>query len=270
MKKKNIVVSDARGKSMVLQRFTDFLGGGPPVPDIIRVPDGHIVYAIGDIHGQYEELIALQKRILRDLDSASSDGKSVSIVYLGDYIDRGPDSSAVVDAMLSPLASDIGHICLLGNHEAAMLDFMADPLAHAEWLDWGGLETLASYGLRLGGGRGRDAVLALADGLRQCLPEAHRQFLENLIPMVEIGDYAFVHAGVRPGRPLAEQTRDDLLWIRDVFLSSRRWHGRMIVHGHTIVSAPQFHRNRIAIDTGAYATGLLSCLRLEGEERRIL
>lgn len=255
---------------MVLQRIAEFLSGGPPIPDIIRVPDGHIVYAIGDIHGQCEELVALQKRILRNLDSVGADRKSVTIVYLGDYIDRGPDSSGVIDAILSPLASDIDHICLLGNHEAAMLDFMTDPLAHAEWLEWGGLETLASYGLRLGAGRGRDAVLALADGLRQQLPAAHRQFLENLVPLVEIGDYAFVHAGVRPGRPLAEQSREDLLWIRDEFLSSRRWHGRMIVHGHTIVPAPQFHRNRIALDTGAYATGLLSCLRLQGEERRIL
>jgi len=255
---------------MVLQRFTSFLGRGPMTPDVIEVPEGHVIYAIGDIHGQYDELVAVQKCILRDSANARSAGKNVLVVYLGDYVDRGPDSAGVIRQLLVPMASDIQSVCLLGNHEAAMLDFMADPLAHAEWLDWGGLETLASYGLRLSGARGRDALQRLAQGLQHCLPDDHRQFLAQLPTLFEIGDYAFVHAGVRPGKPLAEQEREDLLWIRDAFLASRRWHGRMIVHGHTIVPTPQFHPNRIALDTGAYATGILSCLRLEGAERRIL
>lgn len=230
-----------------------------------RVPDGHRIYAIGDIHGCVRELDALHGRI--EVDWLFGPAERCTIVYLGDYIDRGPDSRGVIDRLLgAPPIPGAERIFLSGNHEQAMLDFLADPEGNPHWLDFGGLETLASYGVRRSaiGSRGRQE---LADGLAAALPKTHRDFFESLLIHHRRGDYFFVHAGVRPGVALDQQSPEDCRWIRGPFLQSRQWHGAMIVHGHTITDEPEDCANRIGIDTGAYATGVLTALRLEGSNR---
>jgi len=230
-----------------------------------RVPEGHRVYAIGDIHGCVRELDALHGRI--ELDWRFDPAERCTIVYLGDYIDRGPDSRGVIDRLLgAPPIPGAERVFIAGNHEQAMLDFVEGPETNPHWLDFGGLETLASYGVRRSatGSRGRGE---LAGGLADALPAAHRDFFDGLLIHHQIGDYFFVHAGVRPGVSLDQQSPEDCRWIRGPFLQSRQWHGAMIVHGHTITDVPEEHDNRIGIDTGAYATGVLTALRLEGASR---
>jgi len=226
------------------------------------VPPGLRIYAIGDIHGESRALDQLHSRIAKDAEIWH--GRKL-LVYLGDYVDRGDDSAGVIARLTdSPLP---GFACryLMGNHDATMLDFLSDPGSHQAWLGFGGLETLASYGVRAPADPGTAAsrALALSEALAACLPAAHRSFLEGLEGSVTVGDYLFVHAGIRPGCPIDRQKLEDLLWIREPFLSSRRWHGKRVVHGHTIVPAPETLPNRIAVDTGAYAGGSLTCLVLE-------
>ena len=246
--------------------------GAPP-----RAPDGLCVYAVGDVHGMRRELERLLALIEADAARMQGEGGlEPLIVFLGDYVDRGPDSRGVLDRLCGLEArcrAGAGIACrfLAGNHEAAMLDFLKEPAAGAEWLSYGGAETLASYGVRASVGTSDPArCRALRDALEERLPEEHRRFLEALEPMAVLGDYAFVHAGIRPGQPLERQRPQDLLWIREPFLSSARRHGKIIVHGHTVVDAPEFQPNRVAIDTGAYATGVLTALALYGENRRVV
>ncbi|MFD2264716.1 metallophosphoesterase [Lacibacterium aquatile] len=229
------------------------------------VPIGRRVYVIGDIHGCRDELERLHDRLAADWELASA--KGCTIVYLGDYIDRGPDSRGVIGTLLgpSPIAG-AERIFITGNHEQAMLDFLQAPESNPHWLDFGGMETLASYGVRRSavGSRGRQE---LAERMAEAMPESHRVFFESLAPYHRIGDYFFVHAGVRPGVSLDRQVPDDCCWIRGAFLESRQWHGAMIVHGHTVTDQPDERANRIGIDTGAYASGVLTALRLEGNQR---
>jgi serine/threonine protein phosphatase 1 len=237
-------------------------------------PPGVCIYAVGDIHGERLALERLLEAIAADAARRTADrGVEALIVFLGDYIDRGPDSRGVLE-LLCAWADGAGPVAcrfVCGNHEAAMLDFLHDPAAGAPWLGFGGSETLASYGILAAGGIGRsERQLELSRALADRLPTRHRRFLESLEPMVVLGDYAFVHAGIRPGIALAEQRADDLLWIRDVFLASARRHEKIIVHGHTIVERPEILPNRIGIDTGAYAFGLLSSVVLEGCEQSVI
>jgi serine/threonine protein phosphatase 1 len=227
------------------------------------------VYAIGDIHGEIDALNALLADI--GADAADRPPDTVTLIFLGDYVDRGADSRAVLDRLTGPDLPPFHHVFLRGNHEQAMLDFLDRPRTARDWLDHGGVETLASYGVRISVGTTDPARLdAMRDDLRARLPDRHLAFLDALSPWVAIGDYAFVHAGIRPGRPLHRQTLADLLWIRDPFLNSHRRHEKIVVHGHTIADAPDIRPNRIGIDTGAYATGILTALVLSGTERRIL
>jgi len=249
-------------------------GGSPPA--MVRpasVPAGWRVYAIGDVHGECRCLRSLLAMIAED--AAGLQGVRPLLVFLGDYIDRGPDSRDVLELLRQVAAAqdDGGPACrfLLGNHEVAMLEFLRDPVAGAGWLNFGGAEALVSYGVRASVGvAGAERCRTMRDQLLERLPAAHLAFLKALEPMAVLGDYLFVHAGVRPGVELDRQTPDDLLWIREPFLSSRRDHGKVVVHGHSIVEQPLFLANRIGLDTGAYATGRLTALRLEGEERAIL
>ena len=160
---------------------------------------------------------------------------------------------------------------LLGNHEQAMLDFLEAPQSSGGWLDFGGIACLDSYGVRLQPGS-RDAarLTAWRDELQSCLPEAHVALLRTLERWAIYGDYVFVHAGIRPGTPLAEQVLADLLWIREPLLEWSGPHEKVVVHGHSIRPAPQRLANRIGIDTGAYATGVLTAVALTGEEARFL
>lgn len=241
---------------------------GQETPRECLVPAGYRVYAIGDIHGCLAELDRLHNRIAVDWELAPAE--RCTIVYLGDYIDRGPDSRGVIETLLaSPSIPGAERIFLSGNHEQAMIEFMMEPESNPHWLDFGGIETLASYGVRRSaiGSRGRQE---LADGLAAAMPESHRTFFQTLALHHRIGDYFFVHAGVRPGIGLNRQMADDCRWIRGPFLDSRQWHGAMIVHGHTITDEPEECVNRIGIDTGAYASGVLTALRLDGNRRSFL
>ncbi|HYD31385.1 MAG TPA: metallophosphoesterase family protein [Azospirillaceae bacterium] len=247
-------------------------GGPPPI-----APEGRCVYAVGDVHGERRCLERLLAVIAQDAARREAeDGVRPILVFLGDYIDRGPDSRGVLDTLcgLAQAASaGTGAEChfLLGNHDAALLEFLRDPATGAEWLNYGGAETLASYGARAPVGTvGAARWRALRGALEENLPDGHRRFLESLKPMLILGDYAFVHAGVRPGVPLERQRPEDLLWVREPFLSSPRHHGKVVVHGHTVVEQPQVLANRIAVDTGAYATGILTAVALHGPHQRIL
>lgn len=240
-------------------------------------PDGLCLYAIGDIHGERRCLERLLAAIGEDAGRRQAeDGLQPVLVFLGDYVDRGPDSRGVLDrlcAMAAEAAAGTGPACrfLLGNHEAAMLDFLREPAAGAQWLSYGGAEALASYGVRASVGIADAArCRALRDALEERMPEEHRAFIESLELMAVFGDYVFVHAGVRPGVSLERQRPDDLLWIREPFLSSPRRHEKVVVHGHTVVDEPQILPNRIGLDTGAYATGVLTAVALHGTHQRTL
>lgn len=234
------------------------------------VPEDQIVYAIGDVHGRDDLLRRLHDTIRRDL-AENAQGRHARVIYLGDYVDRGPDSRAVIDRLLDQPLAGAEQVFLKGNHEDAMLKFLDGETGSDNWLRLGGGATVRSYGVTL---RGPDnqalAPEAARSALRAALPERHQAFLRRLALVHEVGDYLFVHAGIRPGRPLDEQKPSDLLWIRGEFLRSRRRHGRIIVHGHASGHDVVVRRNRICVDTMAYATDCLSCVVLEGASHRFL
>ena len=205
-------------------------------------------------------------------DAEGNPSERLVAVFVGDYVDRGLESRQVLDYLLaSPLPHTFEVVYLKGNHDAWLLAFLDEAAVAVEWLANGGAATLFSYGVAAPRQPLAPAALQEAQALfRAALPSAHRQFLEALVPSHVEGDYRFVHAGIRPGVPLAEQQEEDLLWIRDEFLNHRGDHGCTIVHGHSIVDAPAVLANRIAIDTGAYATGRLTCLVIEGTSVRFL
>ncbi|MGH7008739.1 MAG: metallophosphoesterase family protein [Stellaceae bacterium] len=234
------------------------------------VPAGSRIYAIGDVHGRLDLLTRLHALITAD--AADAPVQRRVIVYLGDYIDRGPDSRGVVGLLLQPPLPGFESIHLLGNHEDYMLQFLEHAEVGPHWCAYGGLATLASYGVRPPSGFTpyaadfETARRALADKI----PSAHLDFLRGLKLTHAEGGYLFVHAGVRPGVALSDQQAEDLLWIRDKFLNWPDDFGACVVHGHTIVETPEQHANRIAIDTGAFATGRLTALVLDGTERRFI
>ena len=233
-----------------------------------RCPDGMRVYAIGDIHGRVDLLIRMHAMILADARARA--GLAPTVVYLGDYVDRGSGSFEVIEFLLHEPLPGFTSIYLMGNHEDMMLRFLDGPPT-LNWLANGGIATLASYGVRAAG-----PIVYLADldlvrrELRASVPPAHMRFLLGLNLMHVAGDYVFVHAGVRPGVDLEAQAPTDLLWIRDKFLDSRKDHGKVVIHGHTITEEPEIRANRIGIDTGAFVTDKLTCLVLEGCERRFI
>jgi serine/threonine protein phosphatase 1 len=241
------------------------------LPQPAVVPDGTRVYAIGDIHGCMELLRRLLDEIGRDL--AQGRTRRTVIVFLGDYVDRGPESREVVDLLAAgvppegPLAGT-EWVTLRGNHEDFMMEFLADFSVGRAWMANGGLETIRSY---LGAiPEGVTDCPAVQRRLYRSLPPAHLRFLSKLPASHSEGGYMFVHAGVRPGVPLDRQDSYDLMWIRDAFLWSDDDFGKVVVHGHSVVAVPDLRPNRIAIDTGAYRTGHLTCLVLEGSDRRFL
>lgn len=234
------------------------------------VPPGQRVYAIGDIHGR-SDLLARLLDMIRD-DAAAAPETDRTIVYLGDLVDRGMDSRGVVEMVLQGPPEGFQAIHILGNHEAAMLDFLEDSSIGPHWMLNGGDMTLYSYGVavpRPGSGQGTEFVQA-RNALAERLPPAHLGFLKSMVLAMPIGGYLFVHAGIRPGLPLDEQRPEDLLWIREPFLSSDQDLGHVVVHGHTISDKVTERRNRIGIDTGAYHSGRLTCLVLAGGSRTYL
>ena len=235
------------------------------------VPAGQAVYAIGDVHGRLDLLEDLVAHIREDVAQHPSDSAR-SLIFLGDYVDRGPESRGVVDAVMSDLLPGFTTVRLMGNHEEAMLSFLDGESDGLDWLSFGGLETLLSYGVPLRSlPNSGEAVKALQAALIEAVPERHVAFFRNCLLHYSVGDYVFVHAGVRPGITLEKQTQTDLLWIRDDFLRVRSaLPGRVVVHGHTICDLPQNRSQRINIDTGAFVSGRLTCLVLRGNERRFL
>jgi serine/threonine protein phosphatase 1 len=228
-----------------------------------RVPRGVRLYVIGDIHGRADLLKKLFARI--DAVTAAEPPQQAIHVFLGDYIDRGPGSRQVIDLLIAR-ARFHPSVCLKGNHESYLLDFLDNPAVIADWQRFGGLDTLMSYGLAPAMNADNDKLAKLAAELSRSLPAIHRRFMSRLRLSFTCGDYFFVHAGVRPGIPLARQREEDLLWIREDFLLYEESYEKIIVHGHTPVLEPDIRHNRINIDTGAYATGKLTCLVLERDQ----
>jgi serine/threonine protein phosphatase 1 len=230
-------------------------------PAVARVPDGVRVYAVGDIHGCAFQLDRLLTAI--QADAASHTG-AVHLVFLGDYVDRGPDSKGVIERLLA-LPSSFSPRFLRGNHDQAILDFLRDPAFYRAWRNFGAAETLVSYGVKPPLFDRAEDFAAARDQFAKALPHRHLRFFETLELHFQIGDYFFAHAGVRPGIALEQQTAEDLLWIRDEFLMSKNDFGAVVVHGHTPGDSPVRRSNRICVDTGAYATGRLTAAALHGE-----
>jgi serine/threonine protein phosphatase 1 len=217
------------------------------------------IYAVGDIHGRADLLSEITARI--DDDIRRRPIAHTVEVYLGDYIDRGPHSRTVIDLLAVRLVANRA-VCLRGNHEAVMEGFLQDPAILQYWEPLGGMQTLASYGIEL-----HDDTETAIDLQRRFLaafPRAHELFMQCLRNQFSCGDFLFAHAGIRPDIPIEQQDVNDLIWIRNEFLESPLNHERFIVHGHTPVPHPDIRHNRINIDTGAWRTGTLTCIAIEG------
>ncbi|MCK1546315.1 serine/threonine protein phosphatase [Bradyrhizobium sp. 147] len=227
-----------------------------------RLPDGIRVYAIGDVHGRADLLQSLLTVI--DADLARSAPQRAIQVFLGDYVDRGPDSQRVLDLLIARSKSH-ETVCLKGNHEVFLLEVLKDPARLQEWRHYGGLLTLVSYGITPTMNPSAEQQVELIERLKRALPPEHLSFLQQLPSSFTCGDFFFVHAGVKPGVALDRQKDEDLLWIREEFLNCEDRFGKYIVHGHTPVGAPDIRPNRINIDTGAYATGNLTLLTIQGD-----
>jgi serine/threonine protein phosphatase 1 len=226
-----------------------------------RLPEGIRIYALGDIHGRSDLL--KQMFTVIDADIARNPISRPIEVFLGDYIDRGPDSAHTLDLLIErSLYRET--VFLKGNHEAYFLEVLRDPAKLEDWRQFGGLQTLMSYGIQPTLNPDASEQADLISALTEVMPGDHLSFLQGLKPSFVCGDFFFVHAGVRPGIPLNEQQETDLLWIRNEFLDSNEDFGKFIVHGHTPVRAPDIRPTRINIDTGAYATGNLTLLTIQG------
>jgi len=233
-------------------------------PAVLSVPSGRRVYAIGDIHGRLDLLDRLLQMIGDD-DSRRGDS-STELVFLGDLVDRGPDSRGVVDRLMT-LGDRRPVRFLMGNHEEVFLKALeGDQKALRFLIRIGGRETLFSYGISPEDYRNLDYD-ELMGAIQAAVPASHIAFLQGFEHWIEIGDYLFVHAGLRPGVALEEQKAADLRWIREDFLRHRASFGKMVVHGHSISDDIDERSNRIGIDTGAFASGKLTAIGLEGEER---
>jgi serine/threonine protein phosphatase 1 len=230
---------------------------------IARLPDGIRIYAIGDVHGRADLLDQVFSKI--DADLAAHPTRRAIHVFLGDYVDRGPASRGVLDRLIDRNYSHEA-VFLLGNHEVMLLQFLHSPAILKHWRQYGGLDTLMSYGVTAPFNANAEQLAVLAAALHTAMPAEHHSFLNQLVPSFSCGNFFFVHAGVRPGVPLADQRDEDLVWIRDEFLEHEGGFGKVIIHGHTAVPEPDIRFNRINIDTGAYATGRLTCLILEGDQ----
>lgn len=234
------------------------------------VPAGLAVWAIGDIHGRLDLLEPLVEAIRTDAD-AHPHLRSMAI-FLGDYIDRGPQSRGVLQYLSDlPANEKIEWRFLKGNHEQAMLDFLANPSQGAKWCEYGGDATLTSYGLRVPQMMHRPQVWSLLSAdLDHRVTAGERRFLEQLELSVTVGDYFFAHAGARPGESLDKQSSEDLMWIRRSFLDSDVEFERVVVHGHTPTAEVHADRRRVGIDTKAYESGVLTALRLVGQDREVV
>ncbi|WP_244273361.1 metallophosphoesterase family protein [Pseudovibrio sp. POLY-S9] len=232
------------------------------------LPEGTRVYATGDIHGRLDLLEVMGKAIESDLKNRPiTDPVSI---FLGDYIDRGPDSQGVIDFLVDHHHRTPRQVCLKGNHEASLLEFLQDAGTLYHWEDLGGTETLLSYGLSihdLMGSAGAESVQTI---FKENLSKLHETFFESLPLHYQCGDYLFVHAGIRPDVPLEDQRAEELMWIRGPFLDFQEDFGVFVVHGHTPVEHIDRRSNRLDVDTEAYASGRLTCAVLEGTDMKFI
>jgi len=228
-------------------------------------PRGYRAYAVGDIHGRLDLLDRLLAAIEQDLERRPA--RKALLVFLGDLIDRGPDSRGVVERLRTYRHEGLRPYFLAGNHEEVLLRLLSGERGILDsWLKYGGAECLQSYGrdpATLAGQNERTAIAMVKD----VIPGDHVRFIGSFADTLRLGDYLFVHAGIRPGLDLSLQNQSDLRWIRSQFLDHEDDHGFVVVHGHTISDGVDERANRIGIDTGAYRTGKLTALAMEGEER---
>ena len=239
------------------------------MPDHPSVPSGELLYAIGDIHGRAELLIELLHRI--EQDAVREDANRKRLIFLGDYVDRGPDSRRAIEILLAQRPASFEASFLKGNHEKLLLDFLADAGCLRAWRVNGGDATMLSYGVDVARLERAGAPPELwRAAFCAALPHSHCEFFETLDLQASEGDYLFVHAGVLPGVPLDAQHEDDLLWIREEFLNYPGAFGKIVVHGHTPCTRPDKRANRIGIDTGVVFTGRLTALKLRGGSQSFL
>ncbi len=241
-------------------------GKRAPSRPLPRVPEGERYYVIGDIHGRLDLFEALSAAI--DEDDGSADAARSTAVLLGDLVDRGPDSAGVI-AHARDWRERRPVRCIAGNHEEMFLESFEDKEMLRHFLKHGGKQTIFSYGIK----RKRYNELSLKDlqgELHALVPQDHRDFIGGFEDMIVAGDYVFVHAGINPKRPIEEQKQSDLRWIRDRFLDHREPFSHVVVHGHTIFEEVEHTTHRIGIDTGAFRTGRLTALVLEGDRRRLI
>jgi serine/threonine protein phosphatase 1 len=236
-------------------------GRRPSLPAELRI------YAIGDIHGRLDLLNELLARISADI--ALRPTARPLHVFLGDYIDRGSASRETIDRLIEH-GKMHESVFLKGNHELIAIKCLSDRGLFDQWLRLGGLETLVSYGVPAETLANGKQIAELQSAFHGALPQAHFRFFRDLKNSFECGDFFFAHAGVKPNVELSRQKENDLLWIRGEFLTSKDDFGKIVVHGHTPTREIEVGPNRINIDTGAFATGLLSCLVLEGEELSVI
>ena len=248
----------------MIKRLRTILSAAPaPFEVTATVPKGQRVYAIGDIHGRldlFEQLI-----MAIDADDAARAEAETTVVLLGDLVDRGPDSAGVIDAAMA-WGSRRRVRLLAGNHEEMFLDSLERTEVLRHFLRYGGKETVLSYPIDRTDYR-ELSLDELQTRMREAVPQAHIDYLRDGEDAVAIGDYLFVHAGIRPGVALEDQDPADMRWIRESFISDTRDHGCIVVHGHTITAAVEEMPNRIGIDTGAFQSGRLTALGLEGSQR---
>ena len=235
--------------------------GYPPAPE------GFTVYVVGDIHGRLDLLAGVQRRI--DEDKARTRSQRTVEIYLGDYIDRGPDSAGVVSELIER-GRHTHALFLRGNHEQLLLDFLDGADCLEQWRALGGTATMLSYGVAPALLTRSASEEAVRLSLIENLPVTHRAFYQQTGSYVRAGHYLAVHAGIRPGVKLEDQSASDLLGIRQDFLQYEGELGFVVVHGHTPVMAPDLRRNRINLDTGAFATNRLTCLRIGDDGARVL
>jgi serine/threonine protein phosphatase 1 len=242
-------------------------GSKPRLPEPSG-PRGHRAYVVGDIHGRLDLLDELLAKI--DADLKARPVRKTLLVLVGDLIDRGPHSAQVIERLRTYRRAGVRPIFLLGNHEEVLLRILAgDRSLISSWLRFGGIQCLKSYGVdaTVLGALDEAAILA---AIQAAVPRKHVEFLESFLDTCRFGDYLFVHAGIRPGVELERQSQTDLRWIREPFLFDESDHGFTVVHGHTISADVEERSNRIGIDTGAYRTGVLTALVIDGAERRFI
>jgi serine/threonine protein phosphatase 1 len=232
-----------------------------------NLPEQTRIYAVGDVHGRADLLTELFQRI-DEHRAGNPIGTSIEVL-LGDYVDRGPSSRQVIDLLICRKTTHSA-VCLRGNHEAMLLEFMRNPMVNKNWFNLGGASTLLSYGIAPPRQLSGVALEALPATLFAAMPPTHLEFLQGLPYSFTCGDYFFVHAGVRPNIAISSQDPHDMMWIREDFLASQVDFGKIVVHGHTPVMKPEILSNRINIDTGAYATGKLTCLVIDDIGVRVL